>query len=444
MQKFFKKIKSIFESQVSKLTRSMNGSYKNLYSVEAFKQLLFFEKRRAERSDTNSSLILLSLRKYADTIKKNGNLFLKDTEYLLKLICSDIRETDIVCLYDRLTIFILLPDTNVSGTQIVCRRIVDQLILAQDKYYYVQEFDYKNLDIEVIAYPSTGKLRNKEFNPEDDGSNLKTRKISEDQNESMIPFNVLFTKTIEKDLKFHGNSLNNPSIALPLLNSFFWDNQFISAYHLSIKKIVKRLMDIFGASLMLLLLSPSLLIIAVLVKITSKGPIIFKQSRIGYKGKYFKFLKFRSMQNGSDNRIHQEYVKKLIRGNTSEINNGTKDDPFFKLNDDPRITRLGKFLRRSSLDELPQLFNVLKGEMSLVGPRPPIPYEIENYKPWHYRRVLEVKPGITGLWQVNGRNKTTFDEMVRMDIHYAENWSLFLDIKLLLKTIKVLFVFDGK
>ncbi len=444
MSKITTNIKRVFESQVSKLTRSMNGSFKNLHSIESFKHMLFYEKRRAERFSVKSSLILLSLRNYAETIHKNGNLFLRDTEYFLKLICSDIRETDAVCLYDKLTIFILLPDTEIEGAQKVCKRIVDNLIFAQDNYFYVQEFTDNQLDIEVIAYPENGKAVKMQTSQFSEYSVQEKPEKSNQEYESLIPFKFLYSKKNGKDSDFRLRSVYDNSIALPLLNSFFWENQFISAYKLSLKRCIKRVMDIVGASLLLLALAPSLIIIALLVKITSNGPVIYRQNRIGYKGKYFKFLKFRSMQCNCDNRVHQEYVKKLIRGDTEEINKGTKNDPFFKLKDDPRITKLGNILRKSSLDELPQLINVLRGEMSLVGPRPPIPYEIENYKPWHFRRILEVKPGITGLWQVYGRNKTTFDEMVRMDIKYAEKWSLFLDIKLLLKTVKVFFIFDGK
>ena len=144
-----------------------------------------------------------------------------------------------------------------------------------------------------------------------------------------------------------------------------------------------------------------------------------------------------------EDRMHRDYVTKLIQGEKDQINHGTNKKPFYKIKDDPRITPFGRFLRKASLDELPQFFNVLKGEMSLVGPRPPIPYEVKQYQIWHFRRILEVKPGITGLWQVSGRNQTTFDEMVRMDIKYAENWSLFMDLSILFKTVKAVFSFNA-
>ena len=155
-------------------------------------------------------------------------------------------------------------------------------------------------------------------------------------------------------------------------------------------------------------------------------------------------MKFRSMYTDSDDSIHREYVAKLIEGKTEETNRGSDDKPMFKITDDPRITPIGRFLRKTSLDELPQFFNVLKGDMSLVGPRPPIPYEVKSYKNWHLRRVLDIKPGITGLWQAYGRSQTTFDEMVRLDLQYVNHCSPWLDFKIILKTVSaVLFEREG-
>jgi exopolysaccharide biosynthesis polyprenyl glycosylphosphotransferase len=212
----------------------------------------------------------------------------------------------------------------------------------------------------------------------------------------------------------------------------------------SVPLALKRLLDLLGAITGLLLFSPLMLITALAVKFTSPGPIIFRQTRLGRRGKHFSFYKFRSMVAGNDDRIHREYVCKLINGENDQVNQGKKDQPLYKLKNDCRITKVGRIIRKLSIDELPQLFNVLKGEMSLVGPRPPIPYEVEKYKSWHLRRILEVKPGITGLWQVEGRSKTSFDEMVRLDIRYVQNCSLWLDIKILIRTVReVLFPKGG-
>jgi len=195
---------------------------------------------------------------------------------------------------------------------------------------------------------------------------------------------------------------------------------------------VKRTMDIVGSACALILLAPVFLLIALAIKLTSKGPVLFKQGRVGQGGSSFTFLKFRTMYEGSDSKIHQEYVTNLIQG--KEDAGQAERNGVYKITRDPRVTPVGQFLRRASLDELPQFFNVLKGEMSLVGPRPPIPYELKEYDIWHLRRVLEVKPGITGLWQVNGRSQVGFDEMVRLDLRYAEGWSLSGDLLILLKT----------
>lgn len=199
---------------------------------------------------------------------------------------------------------------------------------------------------------------------------------------------------------------------------------------------LKRIMDIVGSLIAIVLFSPLMFITALAIKINSPGPIIFKQMRQGKKGARFPFCKFRSMHYNVDDQIHREYVTNLIKGQHEKINQGVGEEPLYKMKNDSRITRVGRIIRKTSIDELPQLFNVLKGEMSLVGPRPPIPYEVEKYEPWHLRRILEVKPGITGLWQVDGRSKTSFDDMVRLDLRYVRNWSPWLDIKILIKTIR--------
>jgi lipopolysaccharide/colanic/teichoic acid biosynthesis glycosyltransferase len=215
---------------------------------------------------------------------------------------------------------------------------------------------------------------------------------------------------------------------------FFYPDGPADKKSLARSALVKRAMDILGGLAGLLLFSPLFLLLPVLIKATSRGPVLFRQERVGQHGRPFVFLKFRSMAVNNDPAIHREYIRKYIREQkTYDGETGSKDG-VYKIKDDPRVTALGRFLRKTSLDELPQFLNVLRGDMSLVGPRPPIPYELENYEPWHRRRVMEIKPGITGLWQVSGRSSTTFDEMVRLDLAYAEEWSLWMDLKILLKT----------
>jgi exopolysaccharide biosynthesis polyprenyl glycosylphosphotransferase len=199
---------------------------------------------------------------------------------------------------------------------------------------------------------------------------------------------------------------------------------------------LKRVMDIAGACVGLILFSPILFLTGLAIKLTSPGPVIFRQSRFGRKGVQFPFYKFRSMYMNADDRIHRDYVTNLIKGELQKIDQGDGEKHLYKMKSDPRITPVGKIIRKTSIDEFPQFFNVLKGEMSLVGPRPPLPYEVEKYEPWHLRRILEVKPGITGLWQVDGRSKTSFDDMVRLDLRYVRTWSFWLDVKILLKTVK--------
>ena len=207
-------------------------------------------------------------------------------------------------------------------------------------------------------------------------------------------------------------------------------------------RAIKRAIDILGSSIALVLLSPILLGVALAIKLSSPGPVLFRQTRIGQYGIPFTCLKFRSMYTGNDPRIHIEYVKQFIGGDVKPDTSRT-NGRVYKITDDPRLTRVGKLLRRTSLDELPQFLNVLRGDMSMVGPRPPISYELANYDIWHRRRLLEEKPGITGLWQVSGRSRLPFDDMVRLDLKYATTWSLWLDVKILLQTPHAVFSGEG-
>lgn len=203
----------------------------------------------------------------------------------------------------------------------------------------------------------------------------------------------------------------------------------------------KRISDIVIASAALVLFFPLWLLIALLIKFDSKGPVFYLQERVGMDGRIFLVYKFRTMHTDTDSEIHREYQKKFIAGD-ADANVGDASRPAYKLRDDPRITPVGRLLRRLSLDEAPQLLNVLRGDMSVVGPRPPIPYEVEAYEVWHRKR-LDMKPGVTGLWQVSGRNKLSFEEMVKLDLFYIENWSLLFDLKIVLRTALVVFRREG-
>ena len=194
----------------------------------------------------------------------------------------------------------------------------------------------------------------------------------------------------------------------------------------SFYEAIKRLIDITCSFVGILVLSPLFIIIAIIVKFTSKGPIFFSQKRVGRNGKEFDMYKFRSMVVNAE-----ELKEKLAAQNEMS-------GPMFKMKDDPRVTKVGKFIRKTSIDELPQLWNVLKGDMSLVGPRPSLPKEVAQFEDWMHKR-LDVKPGLTCYWQVSGRNNIDFEDWMKLDIRYVEERNLWIDIKLIFKTVGVLF-----
>jgi exopolysaccharide biosynthesis polyprenyl glycosylphosphotransferase len=202
------------------------------------------------------------------------------------------------------------------------------------------------------------------------------------------------------------------------------------------QRALKRAMDVIASVGLFAITWPFWIAMAVVIKRESKGPVFLKQERVGMDGKVFLMIKFRSMLDGVDDLDHRELMERTING--ADANQGTADEPLYgKLKDDPRLTPIGSWMRRYSLDELPQILNVLRGEMSIVGPRPPLPYEVAHYKDWHRTR-FHVRPGITGLWQVSGRNRLHFEEMVRLDIFYIEHWSPLLDLRIMAKTLPVM------
>jgi exopolysaccharide biosynthesis polyprenyl glycosylphosphotransferase len=234
--------------------------------------------------------------------------------------------------------------------------------------------------------------------------------------------------------------------------------------------LLKRGFDVAVAVVALILLSPVMAAVAIAVRVTSRGPILFRQTRAGLNAKPFTMLKFRSMRTGTSTGIHSDYTKEWIYGRTGAAANGNGNgavngalngngsangnrngteheqaqaDGVNKITDDPRITKLGRFLRATSLDELPQLWNVVRGDMSIVGPRPAMPYEVDRYTEWHKRRLAS-PPGITGAWQVSGRNELSFEEMVALDVNYIERWSFERDIKIVLRTVPAVLKFGGK
>jgi exopolysaccharide biosynthesis polyprenyl glycosylphosphotransferase len=206
--------------------------------------------------------------------------------------------------------------------------------------------------------------------------------------------------------------------------------------------VAKRIVDLTISALIILIFAPLLLGISFLIKLLSPGPVLFRQIRAGRNGRPFMFYKFRTMRHDTDDTLHREYATNFIGGKELRLKDEQSDKKIYKMPNDPRVTSIGRILRRTSLDELPQLFNVVKGDMSLVGPRPPIAYELTIYKEWHKRR-LRAKPGITGLWQVSGRSSVPFHDMVLLDLYYINRWNLSLDIEIMLRTVPVVLYGKG-
>jgi lipopolysaccharide/colanic/teichoic acid biosynthesis glycosyltransferase len=347
-----------------------------MHEERFFNHLLLVEKRRTERSRRPFLLMLIDL-EHLDPYEKE-----EVARQVAIALFSTSRETDVKGWYKRAAVIGIIfiepnPDNNIECFQDilfdkVCRSI--ESLIGLDRF--------NKLEIELHLFPQ---------DPLEVGSGVN-KDAKECQN--------LDPKNADKKLRLE----------------------------------IKRALDVLGSLIAILMALPLFLLTAAAVKLSSPGPILFRQERVGQFGKRFMFLKFRSMYVDNDPTAHREFLKQLIDGNNGNACSGNKEDGTYKITHDPRVTPVGRWLRKLSLDEFPQFINVLKGEMSLVGPRPPIPYECEHYDIWHRRRVTEAKPGITGLWQVEGRSSLPFDEAVRLDIKYIREWSLWLDIKIILKT----------
>jgi lipopolysaccharide/colanic/teichoic acid biosynthesis glycosyltransferase len=355
--------------------QSESAQDREILSQTAFHRVISIERRRTERSRKPFLLMLLDMGNHLSSETKGKNV-----QKLLTALAVATRETDIPGWYENERI------VGVMFTEIC--------------------FDDRETIVSTMIARLSDILRN----------NLSLEQF----NRVSISFHV-FPEDWDQDSRKPSNPVLYPDLSK-------------QANKKRASGALKRVMDVVGSSLALLLCAPMFLLIAIAVKATSKGPIFFRQRRLGQDGEAFTFLKFRSMKVGNDSNVHKEYIKKLISGNAERHQCNGTGEGVFKLVGDTRITRVGAFLRKTSLDELPQFINVLRGEMSLVGPRPPIPYEVESYQVWHRRRLLEAKPGITGLWQVSGRSRVTFDEMVRLDLRYARTCSPWMDIKILLRT----------
>jgi len=345
-------------------------------SHERFLRSLYFEQRRSERSGRRFVLMLL----------ESESLLMGDDQsdaldQILEALRTSIRETDTIGWQEKGSVIgIIFTEIGPADGKIVASALLKKVSAALSSTLSIEQINHIRLSFHIFP---------EDWNKQG-GSRSHEPDLFPDNMPGMRPKRGLL--------------------------------------------VAKRVLDVMGSLLALILFAPILISAAVAVKLTSNGPVFFKQRRVGQFGRDFTFLKFRSMHCKSSESVHQDYVKRFIAGQVDGKEQSTAQATVYKITNDPRLTSIGSFLRRSSIDELPQFFNVLLGHMSLVGPRPPIPYEVECYSPWHRRRLLSVKPGITGLWQVTGRSKVTFDEMVRLDLRYARSWSLWLDIKILLKT----------
>jgi exopolysaccharide biosynthesis polyprenyl glycosylphosphotransferase len=347
------------------------------YDENIFQKFLCIERKRSERSGRPFLLMLIDIKRVVDS-DKGRDAFKK----IVSQLNMHARETDIIGWHSyKSVIGIIFTEVGEKDKNFKMRQITQRI---QNSLFYVVESQYfHKTNLSMRWFPDDGNQEDRTYEP-----------------------NPLFYPDIKKSV-----------------------HKVVSFY-------LKRAIDIIGSIVGLVIFSPLFLVIPLLIKLTSRGPVFFRQERLGQFGRKFTFLKFRSMSIDNDDNIHREYIKDLIGQEINSREDGDESDQksVYKIENDPRVTLIGNFLRKSSLDELPQFINVLKGEMSLVGPRPPIPYEYDDYKLWHMKRVIEVKPGITGLWQVEGRSSTAFDEMVRLDLKYIREWSILLDIKIILKT----------
>ena len=404
-----------------------------LSSGHQFFKMLNIERLRSERTSIPFCYVIIdySHNKFNPRSISHFEYFLFN-EVIVDSVINESADVDAVYYCHSNTTRILFPDLNLEKAKVLIEKMM-QRVYKDSRIASIVDNNPIIQSIYITSYPLSqipeqGYLKAKPVIIRD----LRWRRKKSNDGRVLQENDQVF-------IDWHVNRSNpaSPARMPPILDETNEINKKLNY------KITKRLIDILGAFLLLIVFSPTMIVVALLIKLTSKGPVFFKQDRVGHFGEHFKFLKFRSMRTDVDESIHKDYVTQYIKGEQAAVNHGTEDNPVFKLVDDPRVTKIGKFIRKFSLDEIPQLFNVLKGDMSLVGPRPPIPYEVEEYSDWHYRRITEVKPGISGLWQVSGRNSTTFDEMVRLDISYIDRWSVILDIQILFLTVGAVFNRSG-
>ncbi len=420
--KLLGKFRSIHRESYTSLIDTRKGWHHNGDFPDRVKR----ELNRSRRSGTSTAYVIIRFVPILVNDLPPGVYegFLKE---LIKVLSDNTRDFDLKYLYDRYRMGILLIDTSINGAKLFAKRISAELLTYCDRKNgdeYLKIMKSIEISVHIV-----GNARCCET--------FKTSPVVWENHPGNSPKGPGGDKW--EDQWDDRLLLDWDSVAASE-DSDVWNMQAIDDHKNSRSegsgyRQWKHLTDIVGSLIGIFLFSPLMLLIVILIKCTSRGPVLFKQKRIGHYGKPFIFLKFRTMRADCDDTIHREYVKKLMSGKEEGINFGTKDEPLYKLSNDSRITKVGHILRKTSLDELPQFFNVLAGDMSLVGPRPALRYEADEYKNWHWQRAMEAKPGITGIWQVSGRSTTTFDEMIRMDLQYVDKQSFLLDLKILFKTI---------
>jgi len=412
----------------------------NFHDITHFKQRIYLEKRRAERSGYTFSVILINWANLYQSYRKQDKVFKlsKILQDIISRICKNIRETDSVSLCHEDRIIILLPDTSNEQAELVLSRLKFQLT-SNPRLENPATRLMQLSNICILTYPLGTDCKTVACHSETEKRTTSSdmcsfiKKLLKEQDNYFLESNNIVSSGLHIDA--NGNSL-----IMSRIDSF--ETKILKKIERQIRLIFKRIFDIVGALVGLIITSPIIAVVALLIKVTSRGPILFKQQRIGYKGKNFLMLKFRSMQRDASNIMHKEYISKLLSG---DIRNKNNEDRIakYKHQIDLRITSIGRFIRKTSIDELPQLLNVLLGNMSLVGPRPHPIYEVELYEDWYYRRLL-VKPGLTGLSKLNLRcTPEDYKEAMRYDIRYVDQWSLKQDLKIIFKTIPSLFLKNG-
>jgi exopolysaccharide biosynthesis polyprenyl glycosylphosphotransferase len=370
---------------LSPISEATSLGDRGILNAEDFRRMITLERKRSERSRKPFMLLLLDM---GDDLpsERNGKILGK----ILSALCASTRDTDVTGWYsNNCVVGVMFTEIAIEEGGATPSTIITRVTQTLQGNLTLEQFNRVTLSFHVF--------------PEDWDHDA-------DQGST--------NRTLYPDLSQREDGRK-------------------------LSRMMKRMMDIVGSALALVFFLPVFLVIAIAVKATSEGPVFFRQRRVGQHGNSFMFLKFRSMYANNDAQVHKQYVQQLIAGKADQHPSNGNGQGVYKLTKDSRITRVGTFLRKTSLDELPQFLNVLKGEMSLVGPRPPIPYEVEAYEIWHRRRLLEAKPGITGLWQISGRSRVKFDDMVRLDLQYARNWSPWMDVKILLRTPAAVVLGEG-